>query len=158
MKCKWMIMILTLGTAFIKKLRRSGNDMEEKESKIKKQEEALKTYKQWISLYQNNHNIGDYLKKNDYHSVAIYGLGRVGKNLFDELESQIEIDYVIDQKVSMERGDYKGILCYHPRSVLPKTDLIIVTVSAEAEDIISQLSDCKIPMISIQNLIECAFL
>lgn len=134
----------------------SGLLQEEKNDILTRQEEALDIYKQWISLYQDNKSIGEYLKKNKYYSVAIYGLGRAGKNLFDELKNKVKIDYVIDQRISMETGNYLSVLCYNPKSALPKTDLIIVTVAYEGKSIISKLSDCGTPMITLQKLIKLA--
>lgn len=125
----------------------------EKEKVIHKQEGALETYKLWICLYQQNKKIENYLLTNNFRSVAIYGMGRIGRNLYKELsESEVNIDYIIDRQISISKGNYQSTLCYNPNSLLPKTDLIIITISSEADDIALYLSKSNLPVISIQDL------
>lgn len=140
-----------------KRTRQYKKILSEKDEMIKKQEAALKTYEQWIELYQQGKKIEEYLQRNGYHSIALYGMGRIGKNLFDVISgAQMELNYVVDRHLSMVDGHYRSVPCYNPKSVLPKTDLIIVTVSGEADSILSQLSGCGSPAISIQRLIKQA--
>lgn len=131
------------------------NENAEKDKIIHKQEKALEVYKQWVQLYQKNKSIENYLIENDYRAVAIYGLGRVGKNLFEELsESKVTINYVIDKWISVSKGYYQSVLCYNPDAILPKADIIIITVAGEAEDITLNLTASGSPVISIQDLLQ----
>lgn len=140
--------------------RKRENEKYENQNAIKdkilhKQESGLEVYKAWIQLYQRNERIEDYLLANDCHSVAIYGLGRIGENLFEELsKSKITIDYVIDKSVSVSKGSYQSVLCYNPDAVLPKTDIIIITVPGEADEIAIHLADCGSPVVPIQDLLR----
>lgn len=132
-----------------------NNQIAEKEKIVYKQESALEVYKLWVNLYQSNKKITDYLIENNYHSIAIYGMGRIGIGLFEELsESKVTVDYVIDRWLSVSEGRYKSVLCYNPDAILPRTDLIIISVSSESDEIALYLSGCGSPIISIQDLLR----
>lgn len=55
---------------------------------------------QWLKVKNRNKDIADYFRKNNYHSVAIYGLGELGIRLCEELiYTEIKIAYLIDGSV-----------------------------------------------------------
>ena len=148
-----MSSLLYFGWKWKRKKEKYNN--QKKEKVIYKQECALEVYRAWIQLYQMDKNIEEFLIENNYHSIAIYGLGRVGKSLFKELsKSNLTIDYVIDRKLSVSKGSYESILCYNPDAVLPKTDLIIIAVPGEIDNISLHLANCNSKVLSIQDILQ----
>ncbi len=123
---------------------------------IFKQEEVIKTYEKWVYVLQNKNMISEYLMQNNYHKIAIYGLGRIGKQLYKELaSSQLTVSYVIDQGYSITNKYYNQVPCYHPDDRLPNVDLIIVTVPSESEEIIKNLN--KKVSCSVKSINEVLF-
>lgn len=107
-----------------------------------RQEEVLKSYEQWINTIQKGKTIEAFLLENNCTSVAIYGLGRLGKHLYKELiQSKVKISYIIDRKYNGEKNFYGQVPCYGLNKNLPDVDLIIVTVPSEADNIILELKN-----------------
>lgn len=106
----------------------------------------------WLTLKEEGREVKKYFENENYHNIAIYGIGYLGKHLIWELkESEIEIDYTIDKKVNELT---EGIKIFRPEDVLPKTDVIVVTVLTEFEEIAYDLEnkvDC--PIISLEDII-----
>jgi len=83
--------------------------------------EGLKRYRsyyeilnKWVSNLNSNKKIIDYLNSNNVKSVAIYGMGELGKNLFNELKNE-NIDLICIDRKSIEKVQEH------------KVDIIIVT-------------------------------
>lgn len=107
---------------------------------IYKKEELLKAYEKWVEALLEEKSISEYLSENGYSHVALYGMGRIGRHLSHEFSaSNIHVDYVVDQVISKQTHYYDGVSCYSMENDLPYTDLIIVTVPSEAENIIKEL-------------------
>ncbi len=125
--------------------------LQKKEKQILDKEEYLKTYEKWMNKVQDGKKLSSYFKDNHYHTVAIYGMGRIGRHLYRDIQSaDIKVEYGIDRSVLC----YDTIKCYTLNDELPYVDLIIVTVSAEADNIINMLRkkiDC--PIQSIDNIL-----
>ena len=78
-------------------------------------------------------NIYDYLKKNNYKSIVLYGLGTLGKILFAFLRKEgIVINLIIDENLSKQIDSYKGIpiYCLNKVSINSKM-LVVVTPNTE---------------------------
>lgn len=113
-----------------------------KDKIIEKQEAVLASYEQWVEAFQNGLCVGNYLLAHNYHKVAIYGLGRLGKQLYRELSSSgIEVIYVIDATYGSTSRIYQQTPCFHPKDRLPEAELIIVTIPNEAKEITNQLRE-----------------
>lgn len=109
-------------------------------SELKKQKQIsakhlafITLYDKWLELNQKQMGIKDYLEKNEIHSVAIYGMGRLGYRLYQELKKgEVSIDYVIDRNEKL--SDFE-VRCIRPEDEMPSTDLIIVTAVYDYEEI-----------------------
>lgn len=112
------------------------NLIKEKEKRILIQDENLKIYEKWINKIQDGKSIADFFEINHYHSVAIYGMGRIGKQIYRELTiAGVQIKYGIDRVVT----HYDKISCYSDDKELPKVDIIVIAVPYEARDIKNDL-------------------
>lgn len=120
--------------------RKKEGEYRGKDYEIRKRETVLNTYENWVNLLIDKKMISEWLGKNKYSHIAIYGMGRIGKHLLTELNnSDICVDFIIDRKMGKQVQYYENIPCLEGVDDLPRVDIIIVTVSGEAQDIISKL-------------------
>ncbi len=87
---------------------------------------------QWMLLMERNVSILGYFEKHQYQKVAIYGFGRIGKHLFEQLKASGRVEYIIDKKVDIVNF---AIPFYSPKDHLPQVDVIVVTVIDEFDKI-----------------------
>lgn len=97
------------------------------------------TYEQWIYKLQQGCSIKSVFEENAIYSVAVYGLGRIGKNLIAELANQnIRTLYCVDKNYGEDT--YKEIPCYGIESMLPDADILIITVSGSVDEIKTEIA------------------
>ncbi len=107
----------------------------------------------WMELKRQNKNLLSFLNDNNYNSIAIYGMGKVGERLIKELEaSDIQIQYAIDKNI--KSSDF-NITIITPEEQLPQVDAIIVTAITFFDEIKETLMtkiDC--PIISLEDIFD----
>lgn len=80
----------------------------------------------WLGLIESGGSIAVWLRKQGITSIAIYGLGMLGKHLLYQLRQEdVTVSYAIDQQKELNHGD---IAVYSLSDELPHVDAIIVTV------------------------------
>lgn len=80
----------------------------------------------WLQLKYDGKSFGAYFKDNRIRSVAIYGMGAIGRRLYEELrEQQIETRYAIDRNAAAIHVE--GLQIKTLEEQLPKVDAVIVT-------------------------------
>lgn len=124
-----------------------------------KQEYKNRTYysmlSEWLALkIEGNieHSMEKYLEANAYKSIAIYGFGKLGMLLYEELKnSSIEIKYIIDKNAKSMHTQLKMIDLDH---FLGDVDAVIVTPVTAFDSVKEQL-DKKgtMPILSLQKII-----
>lgn len=124
--------------------------------RIEQYRQYLDMMNQWLILKQEGKSIGEYLKKSQYSSVAIYGMAIYGRHTIRELEdTDITIAYGIDMK---KMKPYKGIEVLQPTGKLPPADLIINTViheNAAIAEVLVKLT--SVPVISLEDIVFGAY-
>ena len=91
-----------------------------------------------MTLREEGKGIYDYLLKYGVKTVAVYGMGRLGKHLIHELSgSGIEIKYIIDRRSKINHPEYqiKSI-----EGELEKVDAVIITPIWDFDQIYEELS------------------
>lgn len=123
--------------------------------KYKKQIERYKGYwkimNQWLTWKENGKTVADVLEAKNIHSVAIYGIGMLGKHLVHDLSgSDIKIVCGIDQYDINEETAFPMIRLGED---IPMADSIIVTPAYDFLNIKQRLEEkgCK-NIISIESL------
>lgn len=114
-----------------------------------------RTLNKWMTLREQGKSICDYLADNSIRSVAIYGIGMLGKRLFAEfIDKGMQVEYGIDQKsVSVP-----GLKVYKSEEVDKHVRIIIVTVIDEYNEIHDRITKLGIAdeVVSLEHIIEYA--
>ena len=107
---------------------------------------------QWVRAKQENKNITEYIERNNYKSIAIYGMNYVGERLLNELRgSAITVKYAIDKKADEM---YSDIDIMFPNDELGDVDAIIVTAISFIDEVKQTLSKkVTCPIISLEDIL-----
>lgn len=107
---------------------------------------------QWVKVKQENKSLADYLERNGYKEIAIYGMNYAGETLLSELAgSGVKVKYGIDQKANEK---YLDIDVISPDDDLPDVDAVIVTAITffdEIEEKLLEKLDC--PILSLEDVL-----
>lgn len=141
--------VLVFITAGLFVSKKAGIVIFSKQKEIEKKQKSLLVLNSWIKKKQQNKSIRNYMETNNYHSVAIYGLGDLGKLLSDELKGYVEISYGIDRRDLL--AEYP---IYKIEDDLPDVDMAIITVIDEFEEIKKMIKEkLRCPIYSIEDII-----
>lgn len=111
---------------------------------------------QWLDIKQEGKSLSEYFVNNNYKTIAIYGMGEMGRRLYDELkDSEIQIKYVIDKN---------SITAYSPVEVKElddfdgddnvEVDVVVVTATFAFNEIQKEVSEkITCPIISLEDVI-----
>lgn len=93
---------------------------------VKKNDMLIQTYDKWMQLEENGKTINDILHAHGYQTVAIYGMGYLGKRLYERLVAEgADILCGIDKNAHYM---YKNLYVHAiDDDDLPDADVIIVT-------------------------------
>lgn len=118
----------------------------------KKMLEFYNVLNEWLMLKQEGKSLVDYFERNQYKTIAIYGMKELGERLLDELKkSDVKVVYAIDKNAD---AIYADIDIVTPDNDLPKVDVIVVTAIHyfnEIEELLAEKVDY--PIISIEDVV-----
>ncbi len=93
-----------------------------------------------LLLRERKKTIGEFLLEKGNYSIAIYGMGHLGKHLcIDCQESGVDVKFYLDKKEVIEQD---GIPVYSPDRAHPSVDGIIVTPCYDFDSIRKKLEEC----------------
>lgn len=106
----------------------------------------------WLILKQENKSLADYFKKNNYNTMAIYGMKELGERLLDELrDTEINVRYIIDKNAD---EIYSDLDIYTPDDELEDVDVVVVTAIHYFDEIEVEMSKkMNCPIISLEDVI-----
>ena len=110
---------------------------------------------QWLCIKQKGKSLEKYFEDNLIQTAAIYGLGILGKRLYEELRNtRVDINYGIDQNA--EKIQIPGLEVKTLQEELADVDIIIVTPMAffEIEKMIRKKMGSEINIVSIEDVVE----
>lgn len=118
----------------------------------KKVHELYMAFDQWLRIRQEGKTLVEYFEKNDYKTVAIYGMKELGERLYDELENTgIEVRYIIDKNADAIYADVDVVT---PDDELKPVDVIVVTAIYYFDEIEENLSDkVDCPIVSLEDIL-----
>lgn len=107
----------------------------------------------WVEVKQKGRSFTWYFKHRKYDKIAIYGMGRAGEVLADELEgSGVQIRYAIDRRPDYIYAEFPVVSV---EDIPEKVDVIVVTAIQdfdEIRDLLSRKVDC--PVVSLEKIVE----
>lgn len=112
----------------------------------------------WIQIKNSGKSLADYFKDNLMTQVAIYGLGTIGKRLYEELaKEQLEVVYGIDRNAEKIQVDDLEIKTLDDE--LSSVDAVIVTPISfyEIEKDIYQKMGTDTNVIFIEDVVEYCY-
>lgn len=110
------------------------------------------TLDQWLTLKEKNISLEKIFLEKNYKNIAIYGIGKLGNHLVEELKgSNIEVSYFIDKSWD-SRVTIKKV--YGLEDDFPNVDVIVVTPTFDFENIKRVLEEkTDIRIISLDEIL-----
>lgn len=110
----------------------------------------------WMELILSGNSLADSLRKMGMESAAIYGAGKHGYFLYQDLKNAgFNILFFIDRNKMVQAPDGKKV--YLPTEEIPQADIIIVSTYLEFDDIVQSLKGKSYAKImSLKDLLEYA--
>ena len=107
---------------------------------------------QWVKVKQDTRNLSEYFIKYGYKKIAIYGMGRAGNTLINELRStEIMVAYGIDKRADLLYADIDIVSI---DDTLAEVDAVVVTAITFYDEIEEQLSKkISCPIISLEDIL-----
>lgn len=129
-----------------------GKKLKDKNEWFKKVVSYYHLYDQWLSIRQQGKSLVDYFERNNYKTVAIYGMKELGERLYDELKgSDVAVKYFIDKNADELYADTD---IFTPDEELKPVDVIVVTATYYFDDIEEMLSEkVDYPIISLEDVV-----
>ena len=120
--------------------------------KVEKFRMYFNLMERWLTLHEEGRSIPQILNERGFSTIALYGLGKIGKHVVCELEdSGIEILYAIDRSLA---GFYGKIPVKKFEEDLLEVDAIIVTAVYDFDVIEKMLvGRVKYPVISLEEIL-----
>ncbi len=118
----------------------------------KKVHELYMAFDQWLRIRQEGKTLVEYFEKNNFKTVAIYGMKELGERLYDELQnSGIEVRYIIDRNADSIYADVDVVT---PDDELEPVDVIVVTAIYYFDEIEENLSEkVEYPVVSLEDIL-----
>lgn len=133
----------------INKKRKDNNHLE----RIEKHKASNEFYEQWLRMLQQGKSIRKFLESRGIKSIAIYGIGEVGRILYDQLLAEgMRVAYGIDQNA--QYIFLNGIDVFYMNDIKDDVDAVIVTLPQYYNQIREELKiRLSCPILSIDELI-----
>lgn len=134
------------------------------DSQLKALNEELMRYKSNFEILskldeikRSGRSLDEYFIKNRYRSVAIYGMGAVGKRIYDELKDSD----VVELRYGIEKLNYNIKFPLEIRMFreddLPRVDAVIITTAHEYEFVAFELDpyfDEQCGLVSVREIVN----
>jgi hypothetical protein len=139
-----------LGAGFTGKVAyRKTKDLDEKAERYLT---LFRMMDKWVEIKQGGKNLSLYFQKREYTRIAIYGMSRAGKTLYNELEGTgITVAYGIDKSAETMYADV-DILGLDDS--LEPVDAVVVTAVTYFQEIKKDISEkVHCPVISLEDIL-----
>lgn len=130
----------------------STKKIERKDELLSKLHVLYCAFDRWLQIRQEGRTLAEYFEKNNYNTVAIYGMKELGERLLDELkDSDITVCYAIDKNADQLYADVDILT---PEDELEPVDVIVVTAIYYFDEIAEMMGekvDC--PVVSLEDIL-----
>lgn len=106
----------------------------------------------WLTVHEEGRTLSDILAQREIFTIALYGMGKIGKHVINELKgSSITVVYAIDKAKS---GLYDSIVVKRIDDTLPKVDAVLVAAVYDFDEIEETLRKyVTYPIISLEEIL-----
>lgn len=134
-----------------------------KNRKLEQSKEMENRFRMYYNLLASLYDLKDkkktleeYFIKRGYKTIAIYGMGSLGKIFYDEIKnsSNIEVKYIIDLNFRNIKSEIELVGL---EKDLPKVDIIVVTPISdfyEIESMLVNINPYENKVVSLEDVIE----
>lgn len=130
----------------------AGKKIRKKNDGLRKVHELYMAFDHWLRIRQEDKTLVEYFHKNNYKTVAIYGMKELGEHLYEELkDSDVEVRYAIDKNADTIYADVDVVT---PDEKLEPVDVVVVTAIYyfdEIEDMLNEKVDY--PVVSLEDIL-----
>ncbi len=99
----------------------------------KKFESFYNLTERWLTVYEEGKSLESILGERNIKTVAVYGLGKLGKHVVTQLKgSKVKVVYAIDRVV---KGYWQDVEVMPLRGNIPNVDAIIITAINDVDAI-----------------------
>lgn len=127
------------------------NGIETRLKELDRLKKITATYGKWVSANAQNDSISIYLKHACYSAIGIYGMGKMGIQLYHTLKTKLRIVCFIDRNAPFLNAD---IPVCQLEDVPSQLDLIILTLADKDGRLSKEISaKTKIPIKSMDNIL-----
>lgn len=114
--------------------------------------ELYMAFDHWLRIRQEGKTLVDFFERNNYKTVAIYGMKELGERLYDELQnSGITVKYIIDKNADTIYADVDVMT---PDDELEPVDVVVVTAIYYFDEIEELLSEkVNYPIVSLEDIL-----
>ena len=134
-----------------------GKTEAEKIERIKKEAEKDKFYlhvlDKWMTRREAGFSVVDWMKRENYKNIAIYGFGILGRHLCNELyDTEIKVEYIIDQR---KDSIHTGYTIYLPSEIFPEAEVVVVTAIWDYHIVYGKLKEKGIEkIVSLESILN----
>lgn len=129
-----------------------GKKVEEKSKKVDKFKNYYNVLNQWLINVHEGKKLDSYFTNNNYHKIAIYGMGELGNRTYEELKgTDIQVKYAIDKEAE---NSYSELNVVSLDEAMEEVDAVVVTAIFAYDEIKEELEtifDCQI--LSLEDVI-----
>jgi phosphate/sulfate permease len=105
---------------------------------LEKYKSYYRLFSSWMVLKNKGRMLAEYFEDRKFNNIAIYGLGKLGLCLYEELKgSKINVKYAID--INVTHFSYLNLRVVSCENQLEMVDVIVVTPVLEYEKIVEEL-------------------
>lgn len=136
----------------------SKKTLEKKNDLYQRYRSYYTTANQWLLNKNDNKNVGEYFKENNYKTIAIYGMGTMGELFYEEIKkTDVKVVYFIDKNAEeLYYGlDDISVVGLDDISSQKSVDAIIVTPIYDFDEISEKLEELGVDaeIISLEDVI-----
>ena len=107
---------------------------------------------QWVKVKQEGKNLAEYLEREGYKAIAIYGMSYAGETLVEELRgTNIEVKYGIDKNADSIYADFDIVSVDDELEDVDAVVVTAVTFFDEIAEVLEQKVSC--PIISLEDIL-----
>lgn len=111
-------------------------------------------YDTWTANDMEGNSVAMALKRAGYYTVAIYGMGKMGMRLYQQIVLEVEVKCFIDRNAAYIKTD---IPVYTLEDDIPHVDLVIIALVDKENKILTEISSrLQVPVKNIESILQGA--